>query len=159
MKDEERTGAQLVADVALHPSHDRVVIGRDDALRQGCGEGILLVEDDEAVRDVIARMLRRGGYEVFGASSAREALEVFDRERAEIHLILSDVGLPDCADLGLACQLLSQNSALQVLMTSGHSEDRWRWPMMREKRFRFIQKPYACAELLEAVREAIGTAR
>jgi len=127
----------------------------DGALLGGGGAGILLVEDDEAVRDVVGKMLLRGGYAVFGASSAKEAMEVFDRKSGEIQLLLSDVGLPDCTDLGLACQLLSQNSSLRVLMTSGQSEDGWGWPMMREKGFQFIQKPYVFTELLQAVREAI----
>jgi len=113
------------------------------------------VEDDDAVRDVVARMLVKGGYVVFGAASAKEALEVFDRERAQIQLVLSDVGLPDCADLSLAYQLLSQNSGLQILMTSGYSGGRWERFLMREKGLRFIPKPYAYAELLQAVREAV----
>lgn len=127
----------------------------DGALLGGGGAGILLVEDDEAVRDVVGKMLLRGGYAVFSASSAKEAMEVFDRESDEIELVLSDVGLPDCTDLGLASQLLARNSSLRVLMTSGHSEDRWGWPIMQEKGFHFIQKPYAFTELLQAVREAI----
>jgi len=157
MIDEDRACAQLVHEAELHPTKGRPLTrtAGSDYLR-GCGEGILLVEDDDAVRDVMAKMLLRGGYAVFCASSATEALSVFAKERAQIHLVLSDVGLPDCADLGLVCQLLSQNSGLQILMTSGCSEDGWRWPVMREKGFRFIQKPYGCGELLEAVREAIG---
>jgi len=155
MTDEDRTRAQLVRDVELHALHSQTVTRTDDALLRGCGEGILVVDDDDAVREVVAKMLLKGGYVVFCAASAKEAVEVFHRERAQIQLVLSDVGLPDCADLGLSCQLLSQNSGLQILMTSGHGEDRWGWPVMREKGFRFIQKPFAYTELLRAVREAI----
>jgi len=127
----------------------------DGALLGGGGAGILLVEDDDEVRNVVGTMLLRGGYMVFSASSAREALEVFHRKSVEIQLVLIDVGLPGCTDLGLACQLLSQNSALPILMTSGHSEDRWGRSVMRERGFCFIQKPYDYAELLQAVGEAV----
>jgi len=155
MTDEDRTRVQAAHEAEPSPTDTQAVTRTDDALLRGCGAGILVVEDDDAVRDVVAKMLLQGGYVVFCASSATEALEVFAKERAKIRLVLSDVDLPDCADLRLACQLLSQNSALQILMTSGHSEDRWGRSVMREKGLRFIQKPYACAELLQAVREAL----
>lgn len=122
---------------------------------QGEGERILLVEDEEPVRVFARRVLRENGYEVVEASGVQEALEVFEREQGRVDLVFSDVVLPDQTGLQLVDQLLSRNPELRVLMSSGYTDGKSEWPVIRERGFRFVQKPYAVVDLLRAVREVI----
>jgi CheY-like chemotaxis protein len=122
---------------------------------RGTGERVLLVEDDDGVREAIAEMLDAGGYLVVEAASAQEALSVFDSESGDFDLLLSDVILPDEDGLYLADWLLSRKPELAVLLTSGYPDHRAQWPIIRERGFRFLRKPYGLAELLPAIREVM----
>ncbi len=122
---------------------------------QGRGERILLVEDEQRVREFTTRVLRENGYVVFDAGNAKEALNIFEREKGNFHLVFSDIVLPDKSGSLLAEQLLSRKPELSVLLCSGYTDKRSQWPLMREKGFRFLQKPYSLADLLQAIREAM----
>ncbi len=122
---------------------------------QGSGERILLVEDEEKVRDVITMMLRENGYIVFGAASAGEALDIFEREKGKFHMVFIDVVLPDKSGLQLVDQLLSRKPELPVLLSSGYVDSKSHGSVIRKRGFRFLQKPYALTELLRAIRETI----
>jgi len=124
---------------------------------QGSGERILLVEDEKSVRRFAARVLRKNGYVVFEAENAKEALDIFEREEGKFHLIFCDVVLPDQSGLKLIEQFLSRKEELRVLMNSGYTNQKSQWPIIREKGFQFLPKPYSLVDLLQAVREGIKT--
>ncbi|VAX33902.1 Two-component system sensor histidine kinase/response regulator hybrid [hydrothermal vent metagenome] len=122
---------------------------------QGSGERILLVEDAEGVRGFASEVLRGSGYSVTEASNVQEALEIFEREKGDFHLLLSDVVLPDKSGLYLVDRLLSYKPELRVLLSSGYTDQKSQWRLIQEREFRFLQKPYALADLLQAVKEVI----
>lgn len=124
---------------------------------RGGGQRILLVEDEENVQRLLTRALGQNGYVVFAASSAREALETFERERGEFQLLLSDLVLPDGNGLELAEQLLARRPDLRVVLLSGYTDDRVRRTGLREKGFLFIQKPVGVRPLLKVIGEATGS--
>jgi signal transduction histidine kinase/ActR/RegA family two-component response regulator len=124
----------------------------------GNGERILLVEDEEAVRDFAINVLRESGYTVFIAVTAEEALKVFDQENGNFDLLFSDIVLPGLSGLQLVEQLRSRRSDLRILLCSGYSEDKSQWSRIREEKYRFLQKPYSINELLKAVAESMGSA-
>lgn len=118
---------------------------------RGEGERILVVEDEEAVRDLAMTVLRDNGYEVFGAASAAEALSVFSREEGRFDLVFSDVVLPDRTGVQLAQHLLTESPELPVLLSSGHAEDKSQWSEIQSDRLSYIQKPYSLPDLLRTV--------
>ncbi len=122
---------------------------------QGSGERILLIEDEEIVREVATRTLGKNGYVVFEAKNAKEALYIFEREDGEFHLIFSDVVLPDRSGIQLIDELLFLNSDLKVLLCSGYTDSKSQWPIIDERGFPFLQKPYVISDLLQAIRDAI----
>ena len=126
---------------------------------QGCGEGILVVEDHVGVRDFCAKALRANGYTVFQALTAQEATELFERERARIHLVFADVVLPDKDGLQLVEELLALQPGLKVVMTSGYAGEKAQWPAIQERGFPLLHKPYALSDLLRAIREGIEHAQ
>ncbi|MGD9374733.1 MAG: response regulator [Anaerolineae bacterium] len=124
----------------------------------GSGQRILLVEDEAHVRAPIAEMLRSDGYEVTAVGSVEQARAVFDREQGAFDLVFSDVSLPDGDGLQLVADLLTAQPNLKVLLSSGHIDRAAQWPIIRERGYRFLAKPYGLQELLPAVYQAISGA-
>jgi two-component system cell cycle sensor histidine kinase/response regulator CckA len=122
---------------------------------KGKGERILLVEDDNAVRGAVAEMLRAGGYSVVDVGTAEAALKIFEWEKGEFHLVFSDVVLPQKDGLTLVDELRARKPDLSVVLSSGYTDQRSQWPVIRERGFHFLQKPYGVSELLPVVKEAL----
>ncbi|MGA1844370.1 MAG: PAS domain S-box protein [bacterium] len=121
---------------------------------QGHGERILLVEDEEGVRRFAKKALIKNGYIVHEATNAQEALYLFEREKGNFNLVLSDVVLPDQNGIQLVDQLLSRNQELVVLLSSGYSDQKSQWPLIYERNFQFLKKPYNTLSLLQAIKDA-----
>ncbi len=122
---------------------------------RGQGERILLVEDEEAVRDFAKRALREGGYEVLEATSAEEALSIFESEDGRVDLIFSDVVLPAKSGVQLVEELLARSPHLNVLLSSGYTDQKSQWSVIDEMGLAFLRKPYDITELLRTVRETM----
>lgn len=120
---------------------------------QGHGERVLLVEDEEMLRGFAAGTLRENGYVVFEAKAAEEALDLFEREKGEFHIVFSDVVLPGKNGIKLVEQLLSQKPELKVLLCSGYLDDKSQWPIVQERGFNFVQKPFTLYGLLQAFKK------
>jgi PAS domain S-box-containing protein len=119
---------------------------------------ILLVEDDEAVRHVAARILRENGYTVIETRRPSEALAICAESGATIDLLLTDIVMPETSGPRLAAELSSRHPKLRVLYMSGYSgvapvSDRGSLGDVR-----YIEKPFAASALAEKVREALGSA-
>jgi len=122
---------------------------------KGSGERILLVEDEEGIREFTAEALRENGYIIFEAANAKEALELFKNEDGNFDLIFSDVVMPGKSGLQLVVELLSDKPDLRVLLSSGYSDKKSRWCEIKKRGFRFLQKPYSVPGLLETIREVL----
>ena len=116
-------------------------------------ETILLVEDEEPVRAVVRKTLSANGYTVLEARHGRDALLASDRHRGPIHLLLSDVVMPEMGGRELAERLTAQRQDLRVLFMSGYTSDE----VVRKgiEGAGFMQKPFTSADLLRAVRERL----
>lgn len=122
---------------------------------KGHGQRILLVEDEAGVQKLATMVLRANGYQVMVASTAKDAMELFNKEQGKFDLVFSDVVLPDANGLRLAEQFIAQKPGLRILMTSGYSDQKSRWPSIHKKGWPFLQKPYPIAMLLQSVYSAI----
>jgi two-component system, cell cycle sensor histidine kinase and response regulator CckA len=116
-------------------------------------ERILLVEDEEAVRRLTARLLERSGYQVIGASGPLQALEIAGD--AAIDLLATDVVMPDMDGTQLAKRLREHDPDLPVLFLSGHPRGAALDDTLTQARTGFLQKPYDLPELAYAVRSAL----
>lgn len=118
---------------------------------------ILLVEDDEAVRDFTATFLKEHGFRVLQAAGAVDALEVWQWHRDRIGLLLTDMVLEeDLTGLELAAQLRIDRPDLRVVCTSGFRTDTMRNFPPLGGGYRFVAKPCRPQVLLAAVRELLG---
>jgi PAS domain S-box-containing protein len=122
---------------------------------KGKGQRILLVEDEDGVRALALRILTENNYQVTAAATVGEALKLYAAAEAPFEMVLSDVVLPDGNGLELVEQLLEKQPGLRVLMASGYTDERSRWPTIQARGLRFIPKPYPVAMLLRTVHEVI----
>ncbi|MBZ0221012.1 MAG: PAS domain S-box protein [Candidatus Methylomirabilis sp.] len=121
----------------------------------GRGERVLVVEDEKLLRKSVAVVLARNGYRVFEASSAKEAIELFEKEKGLFDLVFSDMVLEDKDGVRLVDDLRARNSAFKALITSGYLNVESQWPVIRDRGFNFLQKPYEVTDLLRSIRNAI----
>jgi PAS domain S-box-containing protein len=110
-------------------------------------EALLLVEDDAAVRELVARVLRNQGYTVLEANDGEEALQM---SHTEVALLLTDVIMPRLGGQELARQLMRTVPTLRVLYISGYADTDQ--PLVEGA---FLQKPFTPEELARRVREVL----
>lgn len=118
------------------------------------GGTVLLVEDETFVREVACEVLRSDGYRVLTAKNAHEATEIYEDEKGEIELLLTDMILPGETGQELAERLRKRDPKLKVLLASGYGEQITGLGQGSEE---YLAKPFCRDELLEKVREKIGT--
>jgi two-component system cell cycle sensor histidine kinase/response regulator CckA len=119
---------------------------------------ILLVEDEDAVRALAMRILRREGYTVYVASNAVEAETVFASNGNEIALLVSDLVLPGVGGMDLARRLRDRRPSLTVLLMSGYSDRDVGAFQSETDRVAFLQKPFTPDSLVGRVGELLGGA-
>ena len=120
-------------------------------------ERILLVEDEEIVRNLMRQMLETCGYQVIEASSGVEALEIFKQTDHKIDLLLTDVVMPLMGGRELAENLVNLQPHIKVLFTSGHTDDSIVRHGVNEADINFIQKPFTFDNLTNKIRDVLDT--
>jgi PAS domain S-box-containing protein len=118
-------------------------------------ETILLVEDVQAVRDVVHRVLSDNGYIVLDAVDADAAIERVASFAGSIDLLLTDIMLPGRNGRVLASELQAKLPELKVLFTSGYNDDEILRRNAQASEFAFIAKPFSSRALLQKVREVL----
>ena len=127
-----------------------------DELPRGT-ETVLVVEDEEPLRNLVTAVLRQTGYTVFDASTGAEALEIWGQHRREIDLLLTDVMMPEgMSGRELADMILADEPKLRVMFTSGYPMEAIGGDLAKSGHC-FLQKPYSPAILTQAVRECLDT--
>ncbi len=121
----------------------------------GGTETILLVEDEEQVRDLARRVLERVGYTVLTASDAESATAIADRRGGHIHLLVTDMLLPQLSGRELAARLSIHRPAIKVLYISGTSDPSIARLRLLEPGIAFLEKPFSLDRLLRTVRQAL----
>ena len=151
-------GTEFHIYVPAHTNHAR----SDDtpplpaAAPQGSGQHILLCEDEDMVRTLMARLLKRHGYRVQLAANAEEALQLFTTTSEPFDLVFSDVVLPGRSGLDLVSELKTIAPDLKVLMASGYTDDRTRWAHIKEQGWRYLQKPVSAHQLLQTLSDMLN---
>ena len=118
-------------------------------------ETILLVEDEDLVRDLARRSLVRNGYTVLDARNAGDAILICEHHEGPIHLLLSDVVMPRMSGLELAKRLAPPRSDMKVLYMSGYTDNAITHHGVIEPETAFLPKPFTPHALARKVREVL----
>ncbi len=119
------------------------------------GETILLVEDDEAVRELVWRVLQRQGYTLLEARDGQEALQLATYHPNPIHLLLTDVVMPGMSGVALAEKLIQIHPELKTIFMSGYTDNTIAHHGMLEPGVTLLQKPFSPLALARKVRAVL----
>jgi two-component system, cell cycle sensor histidine kinase and response regulator CckA len=120
------------------------------------GQGtILLVEDEEGLRGLNARGLKSRGYSVLEAGNGVEAIEVIERHRGNIDLVVSDVVMPEMDGPALLKELRQRSLQLKVIFVSGYAEEAFAKSMPEGGQFEFLPKPFTLKQLIAKVKDTM----
>ncbi|MGC8784731.1 MAG: PAS domain S-box protein [Armatimonadota bacterium] len=123
----------------------------------GGNETVLVVEDNDAVREVAVAALQARGYRVLQAANGEEALELAQGLAEPVHLLLTDVIMPGLSGAVLAAKLREIQPQVKVLYTSGYTENVIVHHGVLVEGTAFLPKPYRPAELARRVREVLDS--
>jgi PAS domain S-box-containing protein len=125
------------------------------ALLEASGETVLLVEDEEIVREPARRMLVKHGYAVLAAADADEALAIAAAHEGEIHLLLTDVVMPGRSGKELSLEMAAIRPSTKVLFMSGYSQDVIVHQGVLDEGVQLVEKPFSADALLRKVRDVL----
>jgi PAS domain S-box-containing protein len=125
----------------------------------GGSETVLVVEDEDALREVTARMLRRNGYAVLTAADGPEAIELVREHQGRIDLLVSDVVMPRMLGREVAERIQELQPDIRVLYVSGYAESILGSKGTLEAGVRLLEKPFSEPALLTTLREILDPPR
>ncbi len=122
----------------------------------GRGEVILLVDDEPIVRRLVSEMLKPAGYRVVEAKNGREALQIVNASDFPIHLLLTDIIMPQMDGSELACEMARLRPSVRVLFMSGYANDS-SIKQVTAIGGKCICKPFCVGDLRDIVREMLDS--
>ncbi len=129
---------------ATKRAHDRY----EPQYFRGKGKHVLLVEDDEKVRNVTKKILIQNGYEVIDTQSAKNALDIFNEKKDKISFLITDIITTDITGIELVKKLQKEKPDLKILIISGYTDERLQFEYIQSHEIPFLQKPFTSKELL-----------
>ena len=118
-------------------------------------ETILLVDDEDLVRELGERILTKSGYRVLTARNGREALDIYKQHQPDIALVILDLIMPEMSGKECLRELVKIDPQVRVIVSSGHSDSEDPHEVPHEFVRASVKKPYLMRQLLETVRSAL----
>ena len=158
---ESTPGAGATFSIFL-PWHERIAAAAVPVLEplavpRGSGETVLVVDDEPAVRVVTKRILQRSGYAVLEARGGPEALEALREHPGPVHLLLTDVIMPDMNGREVARRVREQRPGTKIVYMSGYSPEAIAHDGLLDAGAAFVRKPFESGLLLQMVRRTLDT--
>jgi two-component system, cell cycle sensor histidine kinase and response regulator CckA len=126
-----------------------------ESFSKGGSETILLIEDEEALLEIVRLMLETNGYTVLSARDGIEAANAYKQHQQEIDIVLTDMGLPGMTGMEVFKKLKEVDPQVKVIAASGFFEPDVKTKMDKDGAKGFIQKPYSPDEVLRILRKVL----
>jgi len=117
---------------------------------------ILIVEDEDILRDLLQLLLEENGLKVLAATDGIEAIEIFTAHQDEIGVVLSDLGLPRLGGWEAFLKMREINPELTGILASGYFNPNVKTEIIKSGAKNFIQKPYNPPEIIKMIRELLA---
>ena len=141
---------------AVDAPEDNAMKTKAKIKQAGGSETILVVDDEEGVREVATQYLSSRGYNVLSAESGAQALELAGTQSGPIHVLVTDTVMPGMSGPALAKKLLAERPETKVLFISGYAEDTSLLDDARVRGDAFLQKPFGLDSLAEKLRAILN---
>jgi CheY-like chemotaxis protein len=122
---------------------------------RGGTETILLVDDDEPIRELAEEILKRFGYNVLSVKDGESALKMYQKKKEDISLIILDLIMPGMGGAKCLEEILKINPSQKVIIASGYSSNGSAKDLLEKGAKDFIKKPYEMRPMLAAVRDVL----
>jgi len=118
-------------------------------------EAILVVDDEEGVRESVKLALEGFGYKVFSAANGIDAINLYKKNKGDIDLVLLDMIMPNMAGRETFFELKKLDSGVKVVLFSGYSKNEQAAEIINQGALDFLQKPYRLHDLIDSIRKAL----
>ncbi|TFG80066.1 MAG: PAS domain-containing sensor histidine kinase [Chrysiogenales bacterium] len=149
------TSFSLYFSAAESPASLTAKADLDTGLIAGGSETILLVEDEEDLRELLAAVLHDQGYGILMARDGLEALERYRRHRGDIQLVITDMDLPKINGAAVCQAILSSDPKTKIILISGFLETALKNSILASGVREFLAKPYTMPQMLQLVRRVL----
>jgi two-component system sensor histidine kinase EvgS len=152
---EPRKGARVSIYFVKHSGAENDGAAEDAAEKQlsFAGKTVLLVEDDDSVRNLTFKILQSAGFQVLEAVNGAQAVRTVMESKKRIDLLLTDVVLPEMSGKEVAEKILAIDLDIKILFTSGYPEKHISVFGELGRKINFINKPFTRKNLLEKIKE------
>jgi CheY-like chemotaxis protein len=116
---------------------------------------VLVVEDEEVLRQAVAKTLRKNGFEVFEAADGSFAIDLLRANRGKIDVILLDVTIPGASSREVVTEAVNVRSDIRVVLTSAYGQETLSGATSLPQITSFIRKPFQLADLLKTLRHSL----
>ncbi len=123
----------------------------------GRSETILIVDDDQTIRNLASSLLELSGYRVLEAPDGLEALDIYRRTDQKIDLVILDLVMPNMGGMECMEKLREINPAVRIIVVTGYSEDGTEHNLLTKGARAVLRKPYSQLDLLENIRSALDS--
>lgn len=124
----------------------------------GQGKKALIIDDEEALREVIVEVLSLSGIDSFMAENGAKAIELASQHKNEIGLLLIDLFMPDLSGIETYQQLCKVLPAIPVIFMSGLNNDQELFSSLNRDNYIFLKKPFSIEALIETVSNILAKA-
>jgi PAS domain S-box-containing protein len=118
-------------------------------------ETLLMIDDEESVRNIVGKMLRNFGYTVISAPDGPSGLDLYRENKDAVSLVLLDLNMPKMSGMTVLEELIKIDPAVKVLVSSGHSEDELK---KLTNTVGYVTKPYKAANIAQTIRTVLDSA-
>ena len=133
-------------------------VKEEQALPRGGTETILLVDDEDFIRDLGSRFLTRAGYTVLSAASGPEAVKLYLREGERISLVILDLIMPEMGGDKCLEEILAIDPDAKIVISSGAVVEGKKKEILEPGARGFVSKPFRLMDMLKTVREVLDSA-
>lgn len=138
------------------PATDPTIAPKPDHHKPQPGhETLLVIEDDDSVREYTARMLGTLGYRVFSASDGQTAIELFKSQASQINMVITDMIMPNMSGDQFVEAVRQFDKDMKILFVSGYSPYDTGKGMILGPSVAFLEKPYSREQLSKKIREVL----